>query len=418
MAVVKIKTGHSEAKTEKSAINEAVRNTLKEMKSEDLSFVVLFASSRYNSKKLIAEYNLIDKLKGVPMIGCTTAGEMNEAKFSRGGLTFFALASKYVRASAVMIDNLSKDPFRAGREAAVRAFKGLDIEFNLAATAFLKKDPTMMVNFKPIIFIPLLDGLFSKPEEAMRGILNTGGSFTPIIGGVAGDDAKFKKTYQFCNGKATTDSLALLAINSDLKIGFGFSHGYTPTKKKAIVTKAEGRFVYRINNKPAFEEYAKLIGISKNELKKNWMDYSVKYPFAVIETDKSGYLMKYAMSIKGNSLNFAADVPQDSPIVLMNSNKESIVKASKQAVKEAIKNSGSEKIAGAIVFDCICRGLVIGDDGAQKQVKLMKNELKAPFVGFETYGEEGYFGLKYGSTVHHNETILVIVFGEEVIAQT
>jgi len=149
MDVVTIKTGHSVAKDEKSAINEAVKNTLKELKGEDLSFVVLFTSPRYNPQKLMVEYNLIDKLKGVPMIGCTTAGEISEKKFSRGGLVFLALSSKYVRASSVMVTNLCKEPFKAGKEAAVKAFKGLDVQFNLAATAFLKKNPATMVNFKP-----------------------------------------------------------------------------------------------------------------------------------------------------------------------------------------------------------------------------------------------------------------------------
>jgi len=417
MDVVTIKTGYSVAKDEKSAIQEAVKGTLKELKDENVSFAVLFASSRYNPQKLMAEYNSIDKLKGVPMVGCTTAGEISEKKFSRGGLVFLALSSEYVRASAVMVNNLARNPFKAGREAAVKAFKKLDVQFNLAATAFLKKNPAAMVNFKPITFIPLLDGMCSRPEEAMKGILEAGGSFTPIIGGVAGDDAKFKKTYQFCNGQATTDSMALLAINSDLKIGFGYSHGYKPTEKKAVVTKTEGRFVHEINNKPALNEYAKLIGVSKDELKKNWANYNVKYPLAVIEFNQSNLLMKYATSMEGDSLNFAADVPQDATIVLMQCDKKSIVEASKEAVKGAMKDSGSKKVAGAIIFDCICRGMTIGDDGAQKQVKLMKNELKAPFVGFETYGEEGYFGLKYGATVHHNETMMVIVFGKETIAE-
>ena len=113
MDVVRVKTGHSVAKDEKSAIKEAVISAIDKFKEGDLSFVVLFASSNYNPKKLMAEYNKINKLKGVPMIGCTTAGEMDEVRFSRGGLVFFALSSKYVRAAAAMAGKMCKNPFKA-----------------------------------------------------------------------------------------------------------------------------------------------------------------------------------------------------------------------------------------------------------------------------------------------------------------
>lgn len=410
-----IKTGHSRNKDEKLAIKEAVGSVLDSIEAP-ISFLVLFASPKYDAKKLMSAYNKLPKTKDVSMIGCTTAGEFSDSGFSKDGLVCFALSSNYVRAASSVVQKLSNNPKEKGKKCVKDAYKKLNIKFSLASAAYLNKSPMSMINYKPVFIMPLLDGLFSRPEDVMDGVLEAGGSFTPIIGGVAGDNGHFVKTYQFCNGKVYTDSLVLLAINSDLKVGFGYSHGYSKTNKKAVVTKAKGRFVYKINNNNAFEEYAKLIGVSGDELKKNWTNLTVKYPLAVRDL-RDGALMKFAMSFtKSGALSCAADIPMDSTVVLMKSKKKTIVQATTSAIDEAIKNADSSSIAGGLFFDCVCRGLVLGDKGLEANAALIKKYLKTPFAGFNTYGEEGYFGIKNSSTVHHNETVLVVLFGNDTIA--
>ncbi len=50
------------------------------------------------------------------------------------------------------------------------------------------------------------------------------------------------------------------------------------------------------------------------------------------------------------------------------------------------QTQGAE-VAGAVVFDCSCRGLILGDEFSSA-VSAMRAEMPGiPFIGFETYGE-------------------------------
>ena len=69
---------------------------------------------------------------------------------------------------------------------------------------------------------------------------------------------------------------------------------------------------------------------------------------------------------------------------------------------------GGEKPAGAIVFDCICRNLILGDRFGDA-VRGISEELGGvPLAGFETYGE---IALDAGDlSGFHNTTTVVLAF--------
>jgi methyl-accepting chemotaxis protein len=65
-------------------------------------------------------------------------------------------------------------------------------------------------------------------------------------------------------------------------------------------------------------------------------------------------------------------------------------------------------VAGAVVFDCICRNLILGNE-FRTAVRAMWDELGgAPLAGFETYGE---IALQVGEmSGFHNTTTVVLAF--------
>jgi methyl-accepting chemotaxis protein len=68
-------------------------------------------------------------------------------------------------------------------------------------------------------------------------------------------------------------------------------------------------------------------------------------------------------------------------------------------------------VAGALVFDCICRNLILGAEFT-RAVKGMAEELgHVPVAGFETYGE---IALAAGDmSGFHNPTSVVLAFPRE-----
>jgi methyl-accepting chemotaxis protein len=87
----------------------------------------------------------------------------------------------------------------------------------------------------------------------------------------------------------------------------------------------------------------------------------------------------------------------------MESGRESQVKS---ALLAAVKTEGRvDDLAGAFVYDCVCRSAILGDD-FEKAVSAIDQKLDAPFIGFETSGEL-YKG-DAGSSGFHNSTSVIL----------
>jgi methyl-accepting chemotaxis protein len=108
------------------------------------------------------------------------------------------------------------------------------------------------------------------------------------------------------------------------------------------------------------------------------------------------------------SLNFACGIPQGSIIRITQSVPERQIDSARRAAARARAGLNGVPAAGALVFDCICRNLILGP-AFQTAVRAVSNELgDVPVAGFETYGE---IALSAGDmSGFHNTTTVVLAF--------
>jgi methyl-accepting chemotaxis protein len=109
------------------------------------------------------------------------------------------------------------------------------------------------------------------------------------------------------------------------------------------------------------------------------------------------------------SISFACGIPQGAVIRITESEPERQISSARTAARRARAQIGAgASIAGAVVFDCICRNLIL-NDGFSSAVRAMSEELgDAPLAGFETYGE---IALDAGDmSGFHNTTTVVLAF--------
>jgi methyl-accepting chemotaxis protein len=111
------------------------------------------------------------------------------------------------------------------------------------------------------------------------------------------------------------------------------------------------------------------------------------------------------------SISFACGVAEGAVIRITESEPAWQVESAREAARRARAQLGGRPVAGALVFDCICRSLILGPDfmGA---VRAISSELgNAPLAGFETYGE---IALDVGDmSGFHNTTSVVLAFPGE-----
>lgn len=108
------------------------------------------------------------------------------------------------------------------------------------------------------------------------------------------------------------------------------------------------------------------------------------------------------------AISFACGLPEGAVIRITESAPKDQVESARRAAVHAKVKLGGRAPAGAIVFDCICRNLILKDQFGTA-IRGMVEELGGvPLAGFETYGE---IALDAGDmSGFHNTTSVVLAF--------
>ena len=87
----------------------------------------------------------------------------------------------------------------------------------------------------------------------------------------------FKSTYIYANGHTYSNAALLALIKSNTEFDFLKTQSFKATNKKVVVTKADEskRKVMEINNKPATEAYADLVGITDEKVSDAFFSHPV-----------------------------------------------------------------------------------------------------------------------------------------------
>jgi methyl-accepting chemotaxis protein len=266
--------------------------------------------------------------------------------------------------------------------------------------------------------ILLLDPLAGNGEEATLIASSMLGADVRLAGGAAGDDLKMERTEVAFGRRAAPNAIVLTMIFSKSPLGVGISHGHLPVSEPLRVTKASGNVVFEIENRPAYEvwiektrERAALQGIDVDALKRDEeVSYLLRYE-AGLASGADAFKIRAPLS-RGDdgSVSFACGIAEGSVIRITESVAERQIESARKAARSAADQLGGTKPAGAIVFDCICRNLILREDFS-RAVRGISEELGgARLAGFETYGE---IALDVGDmSGFHNTTSVVLAFPE------
>ncbi len=359
------------------------------------NLIIVFSTVAYDQKKMLEGVRSVSK--EIPLVGCSDSGEITTKGPVSKHVAVTALASDTIEFSIGIGKGTDKDSHKSGAMAAEEVKKKA------------KKDPSL--------FMMLLDGLAENGAAAVRGVQEVLGKNFPIIGGSAGDDFLFKKTYEYYNDQVLSSCMIGIGLSGKFSFGVGVRHGWEPIGLPMKVTKAKGGKLIEINNRPALSIYEDYFGKRAEEL--------IKEPIA-----KMAYTYPLGMSVKGSSellirdvviankkgeITCAAEIPQGSEIRLMLGDSEKAIQAAKEAAENALVQLKGIEPKVIFVFDCMARrkllGPRIGEEIAAIQKVLGK---EVPLIGFYTYGEQAPLGGIIGAecfSVFHNETMALMVLG-------
>ena len=229
---------------------QAMSDILAALGVSDLALVIVFVGGGHDLRNV--EGALAGLPPRLPVIGCTTAGEIGHGGYLDGHIVAIGLPRDLFRVAVGHIEGLRN----------FRPEQARDLAFELRAElTFSTADWSNEVAFL------LTDGL-SLMEDQLVWALSEALSQSPLVGGSAGDGLRFGRTHVLHQGRFMTDAAVLAVLRTPCTVtAFRFDH-LEPTELRMVVTDAdpEQRLVRQINGMPAGPEYARLLGKDPQQL--------------------------------------------------------------------------------------------------------------------------------------------------------
>ncbi|MBI1954593.1 MAG: FIST C-terminal domain-containing protein [Proteobacteria bacterium] len=387
----KIIAAHSE-KLSANPAQDIISQIRQGFKEDDPVMIIVFASAKHSLSDLTAQ--LKKEFSTSLLLGSSTSGEFTHMKETNGGVACFALGGDY-KVYAGMGRNLKQD-------------------VESAVDNTIKALPSEVEGYPYCTGIMLLDALSGQSEEAVMLAATFLGGEIPIAGGAAADDLTFDSVSVSLDDQVEKDALVLALLYSKKPLGIAVNHGHEPVSEPIKVTRSEGNTVHEINNQPAWDVWLKLtrdrakkIGLDPDNLQTEDAigDYLIHYEAGLATGE--GYKIRVPLTLTQKSLNFACGIPEGTVLQITESIPERQIVSAGQAAQQAKAQINNASIAGALVFDCCCRKLILRNDFI-KAVQAISGELgNVPIAGFETYGEIA-LGAGDMSGFHNTSTVILI----------
>ncbi|ADC69340.1 transcriptional regulator, TrmB [Methanocaldococcus sp. FS406-22] len=374
--------------------------------------LIIFITSILDEDKLkqvfrgMKQYIPLDNL-----IGCSTGGTFNGKNYIKEDGVLILAFDEYYK-SAVSCEKIDKEAEDVGEEIADKI-----------KTCIRDKYPKLDIddNFLGFVF-------FDWDMDSEQEILDVlGRELTiPIIGGTASDDGSFSKFFQIYKGEIVKDCCVFGVIGGKLKFDLIYGHGYEPTDIYARVTKAEGKVVYELDGKPAYQRYLEMLSeytklpidiIEKyfyRDLRR--LDFYLMHPLGFMDIN-GNYITAFLERVEENALVFRRNILEGSFLVLMKTDIEKQVKSIAEELKKA------ESFENPLIFINECYGREVLKNSMFREfeediLKYFLNFYKTDKKVEDYMMEDNCIGwLSYGETIakdlvrfHNNLSFTGVIF--------
>ncbi len=325
----------------------------------------------------------------LPLIGCTTAGEMASASgFSDDSLALMILCSRQLTFGVGRGLSLSLDP-----EAAV------DRALTMARGSLPGPEQLCLV---------FCEGISAPAHEAVQALNQKVAAGCPVFGGVAAHPWHIEtQTRQFHNHEALADAIVVLLIHGPVAFRFSISNSWQPVGKRAPVVESAGSEIRVIGDKPALEFYRHYLGSHSHPV--------LEFPLAVHSPESRRF---YILAPLGHDedtggVRFAVPIHKGQIVQLTEVTRERMISDVRQTLAaESLMPDDDWRPAAGLIFSCATRKHILGTQTAE-EIELLRTHLPRgiALTGFYSFGEISPLDAE-GQSLLHNCTFITLLLGE------
>lgn len=360
------------------------------LRSREASLLIVFCSDAYDPERILA--GIGEVAPGVPLVGCSTAGEMSASGAGDASVVVTAIGGSGFEARTAAGRHASAGLRTAGAEAA-------------GCLSHLEGGGER-------VLMLLTDGRAGDQNEVIRGVHEVVGSGVPLAGGCAGDGVRMAGTFQLHDGEVLTDSVVSAAIDSDGPIGLGWSHGWRPVGEPVLVTRSSGNRVLELDDCPALDRYLDHFDAPAGPRTDpdEFTRWARVHPLGLARrrTGEQPVRCVGEADFEQRALICTAEMPQGGLAWFMRGNRESVLDSTRVACEGALAGFAGRRALGVLAFNCIGRRGILGDEGIQEEIAVVSDCVGAPLAGLFTYGE---IARSRGVNAVHSQTLAALALG-------
>lgn len=408
-----------------TAAAEAVQNAKHDLGAEP-SFTIVYIDSRYDPHK--ANKALTKELGTSNWVGCSTASQhVSGVGYYKGGITAVCLKSDHLHFGVSYKENYKKNATQNGEKVVHEALKQVQIDkqvdpyvqFRRMQTKsfedIIKTPPYFIISFITGVEVVNGEQLPGYETEFIEGVKNVLGVNCPIVGGAVSSDLDSLlkgKTNLFilADGKVLEHAALTVFVVSNLYFGLNVDHGYVNASRIGLVTKMDktGHYILEINGKPAMDEYARLLGIDKEEVIKDPFKYTFEHPIGVIKDNDHLYIKEWMPVDDKKSIRVLNKIRENSVISIVDTDIKKTTQTLYYCTTEIDHYIKAKNPALVLIFNCVGR-LPLLNDAVKEELKEVTRKYRGvDMVGFHTFGEIGAKHDSPAETVNQSAALIVL----------
>lgn len=325
------------------------------------------------------------RLRGIPRLGCSTAGEIDNHGVGDGGVVVTALQ---LPGGGLRVVEAPFAGMADSRDCGERLGRALDVPG--------LHDVIVFGQGVDINGSALIDGIVAMVGPQVR-----------VSGGLAADGGRFQRTLVVTpQGIGSDRAVALGIANPRLHVGHGSFGGWSPFGPVRTITRCDGNLLYELDGEPALDIYRRYLGDYAADLPAS----GLLFPFAIVGADRSVQgLVRTILAVDDaqGSLTLAGDVPAGGLLQLMHASTDALVDGAHRAAEAAGAMLAGREPGFALLVSCVGRKLMMGAR-TEEEVEAVAEVLgqHAAVTGFYSNGEISPFVPDQRCRLH-NQTMTI-----------
>ncbi len=361
---------------------------LPEVGVERPDLVLVFAG-----RSALDDSTALDELRemvpGALLVGCSTAGEIQDVHVLDDSLAATAVAFDSTGVQAERIQLSGPDASRATGERLASKF-----------------DPEGLRH----LFV-LCDGIAVNGSELVRGLKARLPESVSVTGGLSADGSRFERTSVICGDSTSSSSVAAVGFYGErLAIGYGSLGGWDPFGPERLVTRAEGNVLYELDGRSALDLYKLYLGEHAQDLPAS----ALLFPLSIRTEGNEASLVRTVLGVDEDdqSMTFAGDVPTGSYARFMKANFDRLIDGAIGAASASRLDGPDVAAELGLLISCVGRKLLLRQR-VEEEVEGVRDVLgeTAALTGFYSYGEISPT-VTTGRCELHNQTMTITTLAE------